>query len=67
MSGDILYDGVNVGEQEDDGFTGSFFKTNPIIIDDTTKNKLTKIRKTPLLNIDKQQLNTMICENMDKK
>ena len=66
MSGDILDAGVNVEEQEDYGYTGSFKKKH-IILDDSTKNKSTKININPMLNIDEQQLNDLIYKNMDEK
>ena len=44
-----------------------FFKISPIVIDDSTKNKLIKMKITPMLNIDEQQLNHPICENIDEK
>ena len=37
--GDILNAGDNVDNQEDYGFTASFFKIAPTVIDDYTKNK----------------------------
>ena len=57
LSGDISNAGGNVEEQDDYGFTGSFFKKHPIILDDSIKNKLMNVKRTPMLNIDKQQLN----------
>ena len=65
MSGDILNYGVNVENKEDSGFTESFKKT--IIIDDNTKMRLIKMKRTPNLNIDEKQLNNPISENIDKK
>ena len=68
MSGDILNAGGNVTNQEDYGFTGSLLKFFHIVIDDSSKNKLTSIMRTPMLNIYKQQLNHPIYENIyDKK
>ena len=40
MLGDILNSGDNVDDQEDYGFTGSFFKIAPTVLYDYTKNKL---------------------------
>ena len=39
LLGDILNAGDNVEDQEDYGFTGSFFKIFSTVIDDYTKNK----------------------------
>ena len=39
MLGDILNAGDNVEDQEDYGFTGSFFKIPPTVIYDYTKKK----------------------------
>ena len=66
VSGDILYSGGNVEEQEDYGFSGSLKKKN-IIIDGSTKNKLTRIKRTPLTNIDEQQFMNPICEDTNEK
>ena len=44
MLGDILNAGDNVGYQDYYGFTGSFFKTVPTVIDDCTRNKLLKMQ-----------------------
>ena len=52
VSGDILNAGGNVVDQEDYGFTGSFFKISPIVIDENTQNKLIKMKRTPMLNND---------------
>ena len=67
VSGDILNAGGNVEYHEDYGFTGSFFKVSPIVINDSTKKKLMKMKRTPMSNIYKQQLNHPICDNIDKK
>ena len=40
LLGDILNAGDNVDDQEDYGFTGSFYKLAPTVIDDYTKKKL---------------------------
>ena len=64
MSGDILNSGANVEDQEDYGFIASFFKISPIVIDDITKNKLMKMKRTPMLNDYEQQLKHPICENI---
>ena len=50
---DILNTGSNVEKQEDCGITGLFFKKSPIIIDDSTKNKFMKMKRTLMLNIYK--------------
>ena len=39
LLGDILNAGDNVDGQEDYGFTGSFFKITPTVIDKYTKKK----------------------------
>ena len=52
VSGDILNAGGNVEDQKYYGFTGSFFKITPIVIDDISKKKLKKIKRTPILNND---------------
>ena len=62
VSGNILNSGGNVVDREYYGFTGSFFKVSPIVIDDITKNKLMKMKITPMMNNDEQQLNHPICE-----
>ena len=48
MIGEILNDGDNVDDQEDFGFTGSYFKTLPITIDDYTKNKFLNMQQENL-------------------
>ena len=58
-----MYAGGNFEEQEDLVFLGLFFNKCPIIIDDSTKNKLMKIKRTLMLNIDEQQLKNPKCEN----
>ena len=40
MLSDILNAGENIEDQEDYGFTGSFFKIGPTVLDDYTNNKL---------------------------
>ena len=40
LVGDIFNAGDNVDDQEYYGFTGSFFKNAPTVIDDYTKNKI---------------------------
>ena len=65
VSGDVLNDGVNVVDQEDYGFTCSFLKVTPIVIDDTTKKKFIRRNKTLVLNNGEQQLKHPICENTD--
>ena len=64
VSGDIFNAGGNVVDQEAYGFTGSFFKVYPFVIDEITKNKLMKTKRIPMLNIDEQQLNHPICEDI---
>ena len=66
VSGNILNAGENVEDQEDYGFTASFFKTTPIIIYNTTKNKLMKMKIIPMLNNDEQQLNYQQCKYICK-
>ena len=39
LLGDILNSGDNIDDQEDCGFSGSFLKITPNVIDDYTKNK----------------------------
>ena len=39
MIGEILNTGDNVDDQEDFGFSGSYFKFAPTVIDDYTKKK----------------------------
>ena len=39
LLGDILNAGDNVDDEEDYGFTESFFKISPSVIDDYTKKK----------------------------
>ena len=67
VSGDISNTGGNVVDQEDYGFRGSFVKIPPIVIYDITKKKSMKMKRTPMLNNDDQQLNHPICENIDEK
>ena len=60
MIGEILNAGDNVDNQEDFGFTGSYFKIAPTVIDDNTKKKF--------LNIQLENLRPMRnIENNDKK
>ena len=54
VSGDILNAVENVDYQEYYGFPGSFFKSPPIVIDESTLKKLMKMNRTPPLNIDEQ-------------
>ena len=60
MFGDILNYGDNIEDQEDCGFTRSFFKISPIVLDEYTKNKLMNMQIEHLIswinieNIDKQ-------------
>ena len=63
VSGNTLYAGGNYEQQEGFGFSGSFFRKYPIIIDDITKIKRMKKKSTPLLNIYEQKLRNMICDN----
>ena len=44
VSGDILNAGGNVKDEEDYEFTASFFKVLPTVIEDITKNNLTKMK-----------------------
>ena len=56
----ILNAGDNVDDQEDFGFTGSYFKIAPTVIDDYTKNKF--------LNMQLENLRPMRnIENNDKQ
>ena len=58
--GEILNAGDNVDDQGDFGFTGSYFKIPPTVIDDYTKNKC--------LNMQLENLRPIInIENNDKK
>ena len=55
MRGDILNAGDNVDDQENFGFTESFFKIAPTNMDDYTKNKLLNMQQEnfrPQRNID---------------
>ena len=63
-SGDILNSDENVEDKDEYGFTGSFFKNAPIIIDENTKMQLMKMQGTPKSNIDEQILNNPINENI---
>ena len=45
----------------------SHFPRKTISIDKSTKKRLVKISRTPLLNIDTQQLKNLICEYIHKK
>ena len=65
LLGDILYDGGNVDQQEYFLFSSLFFKKSLSIIDDITKMELTRINRTQLLNIDKNKLENMICDDID--
>ena len=47
MSGFIWNDDKNIEDGDEYGFTGSFFKKAPIIIDDNIKKQLMKIQRTP--------------------
>ena len=56
MRGEILNAGENVNDQEDSGFTGSYFKIAPTNIDDYTKNKYLYMQQDhlrPQRNIEK--------------
>ena len=60
LLGDILNTGDNVEDQEDYGFTGSFFKIVPTVIYEYTKNKL--------INMQLENLRSHInMKNIDKK
>ena len=48
--GDIFNDGGNDEDQKDYGFTSSFFKISPTIIDDITKKKLMNIKLVNLIS-----------------
>ena len=61
----ILYDGINVEEQEYLGFLSSFYQKSSGILDDITKRKLTKLKRTELFNKDEQHLNNI--DYKDKK
>ena len=39
----------------------------PLFIDDSTKDKLMKVKRTSMLNIDQKQLNNLKCENIYQK
>ena len=54
VSGNILNAGGNVEYQEYYGFTASFFKNSPFVIDNITKNELMKMKRTPMLNNDEK-------------
>ena len=56
MRGDILNAGDNIYDQENSGFTESYFKIAPTNIDDYTKNKLLKMQQDNL----RQQINIEI-------
>ena len=59
MIGEILNAVDNVDDQEDFGFTGSYFKISPTVIDDYTKKKF--------LNMQLENLRHMKnIENNDK-
>ena len=64
MSGDTLYDGWNVDQQEDFGFSSSFSEKKSRIIDGITKRKPKKIKSTKLLNIYEQQFNNPIVDDI---
>ena len=50
MGGDILNSGDNVGDEENSGFTESYFKIAPTNIDDYTKNKWLNIQQESLIH-----------------
>ena len=55
MIGEILNAGDNVDDQEDYGFTGSYFKIAPTNIDDYKKNKFLNMQQSnliPQINIE---------------
>ena len=58
--GDIFNDSGNVEDQEDYGFTESFFKIAPTVIDNITKNKLIN------MHLEKSRYQRYI-ENIDKE
>ena len=60
MIGEILNAGDNVDDQEDSGFTGSYFNPPPTNIDDYTKHKFLNMQRENL----RPQRNI---ENNDKK
>ena len=47
--GEILNAGDNVYDQEDFGFTGSYFKISPTVIDDYTKNKFLNMQQEHMI------------------
>ena len=59
VSVDIFNAGGNVGDEEGYGFTDSFFKIPPTVIDDITKNKFMEVQ---LGNLRSQR----DIENIDK-
>ena len=61
MLGELLNDGDNVDDKEDFGFTGSYFKIAPAVIDDYTKKKILNMqleRFRPMINIDNNDKQT---------
>ena len=61
MIGEILNASDNVDDQEDSGFTGSYFKFPPTVIDDYIKNKILNMQLEnliPMRNIDNNDKQT---------
>ena len=61
MRGEILNAGDNVDDQENSGFTGSYFKIAPTYIDDYTKNKFLNMQQEnfiPQRNIQNNEKKT---------
>ena len=61
MIGDILNTGDNVDDQEDYGFTGSYFNISPTVIDDYTKKKILNMQLEhlrPMRNIETNDIQT---------
>ena len=67
VSDGIFNDGGNIEDREDYGFIYTLFRKYPVIIDENTKIKVMKMKRTPKLNKDKQQLNNITSENIDEK
>ena len=67
MSGDIFNADENVRDEDEYGFTGSFFKTLLITMYENVKIQLMRMHRTPKSNNDEQLLNNKISENIDEK
>ena len=66
VSGYIFYYGGNVDEKEYFGFSGSFFKKSPSIIDNITKIKMANLNSTQLLNIYEKLLKDINISDKNK-